>query len=580
MPQDQAQDPHPPQHTDLDLDALVVGTGFAGIYALHALLQDGLRVAAIDKAGDVGGTWYWNRYPGALSDTWSYLYRYSFDAALLRAYPAPNRYSTQPEVLAYLRHVVARYDLRRHMRFETAMEGAEWDDAAKRWRVRCRGRCRDIGTKQGDSEKEGEVHYTYTVRYLVTALGLLTEPVLPDIPGLKEGAFQGQVVHTAAWDPAVSVAGKRVGVIGVGSSGVQVVTAIADRVASLHVFIRRAQYSVPANDRPVSAAERAAINAAYPALWAEVRASHLGMGFAESSRKFMAVSPADRERILEASWREGNGLQLLFGGFSDLTTDAAANEEVCRFLRRKIRAAVHDPRTAAVLLPREPFARRPLSDAGYYETFNRDHVHAVDVMAHPITQVEARGLRTADGTLYELDILVVATGFDALDGSYARVEIRGRDPAEDLNARWRRSGSECYLGCAVSGFPNLLIVSGPMAAFANVPPLTETNVDFLRDLIRRAEEITRQSGKPCEIEATHEAERWWTDHCDLTARKTLFAQTPSWMFGANVPGKRPASRLYFGGLGPFRAKLAEIKARGFLGFEEPLGTGGTLRSHL
>ncbi|OJK03562.1 hypothetical protein ASPACDRAFT_1862952 [Aspergillus aculeatus ATCC 16872] len=570
--------PQNPDPQNTNLDALVVGTGFAGIYALHTLLQDGLRVQAIDKARDVGGTWYWNRYPGALSDTWSYLYRYSFDEALLRAYPAANRYSTQPEVLAYLRHVVARYDLRRHMRFETVMEGAEWDDATKRWRVRCR----DIGKKQeGKEEEEKEVvHYTYTVRYLVTALGLLTEPVLPDIPGLKEGTFRGQVVHTAAWDPTTALAGKRAGVIGVGSSGVQVVTAIADSVASLHVFIRRPQYSVPANDRPLTAADRAAINAAYPALWADVRASHLGMGFPESSRKFMAVSPADRERILETLWREGNGLQFLFGGFSDLTTDPVANEEVCRFLRRKIRGVVHDPQKAAVLMPREPFARRPLSDAGYYEKFNRDHVHAVDVMTHPITKVEAQGIRTADGTLYELDTIVVATGFDALDGSYARVEIRGRNPAETLTERWRRTASECYLGCAVSGFPNLLIVSGPMAAFSNVPPLTETNVDFLRDLIRRAEEISRQSGRQCEIEATHEAESWWTDHCDITARKTLFAQAPSWMFGANVPGKRPASRLYFGGLGPFRAKLAEIKARGFLGFEEPLGTGEPLRSHL
>ncbi|PYI16856.1 FAD/NAD(P)-binding domain-containing protein [Aspergillus violaceofuscus CBS 115571] len=566
------QDPQDPPQTH-DLDALVVGTGFAGIYALHTLTQDGLRVQAIDQARDVGGTWYWNRYPGALSDTWSYLYRYSFDAELLRDYPAANRYSTQPEILEYLKHVVARYDLRRHMRFETVMEGAAWDDTIKKWRVRCR----DISKPD---EGKGEVQYTYTVRYLVTALGLLHEPVIPDIPGLKEGVFQGEVVHTAAWDPQTSLAGKRVGVIGVGSSGVQVVTAIASQVASLHVFIRRPQYSVPANDRPLTPPERAAINAAYPALWADVRASHLGMGFPESSRKFMAVSPADRERILETLWREGNGLQLMFGGFSDLTTDAAANAEVCRFLRRKIAAVVTDPRKARVLTPTEPYARRPLSDAGYYAQFNRAHVHAVDVRAHPITAVEAHGLRTADGTLYELDTLVVATGFDALDGSYARVHIRGRDDdADDLHERWRRTGSACYLGCAVSGFPNLLLVSGPMAAFANVPPLTETNVEFLRDLIRRAEAITRRTGTQCEIEATLAAERAWTEHCDVTARKTLFAQAPSWMFGANVPGKRPASRLYFGGLGPFRAKLAEVKACGWVGFKEPLGTAGVLRSH-
>ncbi|PYH85289.1 FAD/NAD(P)-binding domain-containing protein [Aspergillus uvarum CBS 121591] len=565
MPQDHQDPPqnHPqPPDLDHDLDALVVGTGFAGIYALHTLTQDGLRVQAIDQARDVGGTWYWNRYPGALSDTWSYLYRYSFDDELLRDYPAANRYSTQPEILDYLRHVVARYDLRRHMRFETVMEGAAWDDGAKRWR------------------EEEEVQYTYTVRYLVTALGLLNEPVIPNIPGLKEGVFQGEVVHTAAWDPKASLAGKRVGVIGVGSSGVQVVTAIASQVKSLHVFIRRPQYSVPANDRPLTPTERAAINASYPALWADVRASHIGMGFPESSRKFMAVSPADRARILETLWREGNGLQFMFGGFSDLTTDPAANEEVCRFLRRKIAEVVTDPRKAQVLTPKEPYARRPLSDAGYYEQFNRDHVHAVDVRAHPITEVVAQGLRTADGTLYELDTLIVATGFDALDGSYARVQIQGRNPAEALAQRWRRTGSACYLGCAVSGFPNLLIVSGPMAAFSNVPPLTETNVEFLRDLIRGAEAITRRTGTQCEIEATPAAERWWTEHCDVTARKTLFAQAPSWMFGGNVAGKRPVSLLYFGGLGPFRAKLAEIKAQGWVGFKEPLGTAGVLRSHL
>ncbi|RAL15300.1 flavin-containing monooxygenase [Aspergillus homomorphus CBS 101889] len=542
------------------LDALVVGTGFAGIYVLYTLLREGLTVQAIDKASDVGGTWYWNRYPGALSDTWSYVYRYSFDRDLLLDYPAPKWYSTQPEILEYLRHVVARYDLRRHMQLDTEMEKAKWDDTAKRWKVYCR---------------TGDV---FVVRYLVTALGLLNEALVPRIPGME--TFKGRVVHTSSWDPETQLEGKRVGVIGVGSSGVQVVTAIADKVKSLHVFIRRPQYSVPANDRVMTKEERTVINERYPEIWADVFSSHIAMGFTESSRKFGAVAPEDRENILETLWNSGNGIQFMFGGFSDITTDPEANEEVCRFIRRKIASIVKDPQKARVLTPKEPYARRPLSDSGYYEKFNRENVYAIDVMEHPITELTPEGIRTADGKLHDLDVLIVATGFDAMDGSYARVNLQGRQEGDNLSDRWRRTGSECYMGCSVSGYPNLLIVSGPMVGFSNVPPLTETNVEFLRDLIRRAEEITKRTGRQCEIEATHEAERWWTEHCDETARKTIFAKAPSWMFGKNVVGKKPTSLFYLGGLGPFRAKLAEVKARGFIGFQEPLGTLGELRSHL
>ncbi|KAE8353515.1 hypothetical protein BDV28DRAFT_133020 [Aspergillus coremiiformis] len=535
------------------LDALVVGAGFGGIYALYSLLKEGLTAQAIDNAPDVGGTWYWNRYPGALSDSWSHLYRFTFDPELLRSYPWRKRYLTQPEILKYLQHVVERYHLRPHMQFSTRMQNAEWNDATKTWTVRCH---------------TGDVFH---VRYLFTALGLLLKAHIPAMPGIER--FQGEIHHTSDWTPDVALENQRVGVIGVGSTGVQVVSAIADQVKSLHVFVRHPQYVVPSGNRDVTAPERDLINQNYRAILADARTSTFAMGTPEPSRTLRSLSPADRALLMEELWQTGNGFMFMVGGFSDIVTDDAANEEMAQFIRNKIAGIVEDPQKRAVLTPREPYGRRPLCNDGYYEAFNRDNVFAVDVSTHAITEVTPDGIRTADGTVHELDVIIFATGFDAMDGSYAGVGIQGRG-GQNLYDLWKPSGPSSYIGMSVSGFPNLLLVNGPHMVFANIPLSLETSVDFTMDLVRRSEEISTRTGCQCEIEASEEAQRAWTDESRSSLAGTVFEKLPSWLLGKNIDGKAPSVPFYFGGLGKFRALLADIKAKGFEGFQSPLGPAG------
>ncbi|KAE8147226.1 hypothetical protein BDV25DRAFT_160799 [Aspergillus avenaceus] len=532
------------------IDALVVGAGFGGIYTLYSLLNEGLTAKAIDTAGDVGGTWYWNRYPGALSDTWSHLYRYSFDDDLLRNYPWRRWYLTQPEILDYLRHVVERYNLRSHMQFNTKMNTATWNDQTKRWKVEC---------------ATGDIFH---VKYLFTALGLLVRAKLPDFPGID--TFKGEINHTSAWNPSINLENKRVGVVGVGSSGVQTVTAIASKVKSLHVFIRRPQYSVPSGNRDVTPEEHATIKRDLPQIWRNARSSAWAMGTPEPYRNLMSLSPEDREALLEDLWQAGNGFQFMFGGACDVVTDEVANEEVCRFIRKKIAGIVRDPHKREILTPKEPYARRPLCDDGYYEQFNRDNVFAVDVMKHPITEVTPHGLRTDDGTIHELDVIIFATGFDGVDGSYSTVDIIGRD-GQKLYDSWKPTGPITYIGVSTHGFPNLLLVNGPQMAFANIPVATETNIEFIMDLVRRAEATSKRTGSQCEIEATQEAQRTWTQTCQDLAERTAFQKVPSWLFGKNIAGKAVSVPFFFGGMGRFRAALADIKAKGYEGFESPLG---------
>ncbi|KAA8650471.1 hypothetical protein EYZ11_000829 [Aspergillus tanneri] len=527
------------------LDVLVVGTGFSGIYTLHSMLQQGLTTKAIDSAPDVGGTWYWNSYPGAMSDTWNHMYRYTFDDELLRTYPLSQWFATQPEILEYLRHVVERHRLRPHMQFQTEMTSATWDDHAGVWRVQC---------------QTGDV---FVVRYLVTALGLLHRAYLPDIPGAS--SFQGEIVHSAAWRPELTVENKRVGVIGVGSTGVQIVTAVASQVQSLHVFIRRPQYSVPSGNRPMTPEERQDIVNRYPQIMREARTSFIAMGFPEPSRTLMSLAPDDREKLLEDLWQGGNGMRFMFGGFADAITDAAACEVISEFLRKKIASIVRDPQKRAVLTPRELFARRPLCDSGYYEQYNRENVFAVDAQTHPIVEITPRGIRTADDTEYELDVIIFATGFDAMDGSYNRIEIRGRD-GQLLRDKWQQ-GPISYLGIGISGFPNLFMLNGPNGGFVNVPPLTETNVEFVRDLVRHAETVSRRRGRRCDIEPTGESEDAWTQLARSSVDATLFPRVPQWLTGRNVPGKSKVVPFYFGGLARLRAKLAEVQTRGYEGFK-------------
>ncbi|KAL2429797.1 Cyclohexanone 1,2-monooxygenase [Exophiala dermatitidis] len=536
-----------------DFDALIVGAGFGGIYQLYRLRQMGLAVKVIDMASDVGGTWYWNRYPGAMSDTESFVYRYSWDKEDLQTYPWTHHYVKGPDVLQYLQHVVERHDLRKDMEFNTELLSADWDDSTALWRVRL---------------SSGKV---YAVRYLITALGLLSKANYPDIPGLH--SFQGETCHTAAWPEGLDLSNKRVGVIGCGSTGVQVITAIAPQVKSLTCFQRHPQYTVPSQDRPVEPGYREWVNEHYDEIFEQVKNSAVGFGFVESTRPFHSVASAEeREAIFEDLWRQGNGFRFMFGGFSDISTNREANEAACTFIRNKISQIVRDPEKARKLQPHDYYARRPLCDGGYYEQFNRPNVDVVHLQETPITRITAQGIETTAG-LHELDVIVFATGFDAIEGNYNRIRIRGRHRVS-LKDYWDPTGPTSYLGVAVPGFPNLLMITGPQGPFTNLPPAIEAHVDLIAKLISHAEASSSSIQTPL-IEALPEAQREWSRECDRVAEGSLFKETASWIFGQNVPGKKYAMRFYFGGLKAFYGHVQRVIDAGYIGFR-PMNTTTTV----
>ena len=530
----------------VDFDALVVGAGFGGIYQLYKLRSQGLSAKVIDLAGDVGGTWYWNRYPGAMSDTESYIYRYSWDAEDLQTYPWSHHYVKQPEVLAYLEHVVEKHNLRKYMQFNTEMLSAEWDDEAVVWRVL-------VSTSE-----------TFVVRYLVTALGLLSKANYPDIKGLH--TFQGEMVHTAKWRPGLDLAKKRVGVIGCGSTGVQVITEIASKVKTLTCFQRHPQYSVPSGDGPVDPTYRRYVNEHYPEIVKQVRNSICGFGFIESTIPYASVSPEEGDHVFEELWNKGNGFRFMFGGFSDISTNRQANEAACAFIRKKIAQIVRDPEKARKLIPRDHYARRPLCDGGYYQQFNNENVSIVDLKETPITRLTPTGIATGDGTVHELDVIIFATGFDAIEGNYNRVRIRGRG-GKSLKEYWDPHGPTSYLGVFVPGFPNLCMITGPQGPFSNIPPAIEGHVELIAATIERAERSRRVTGDGKVIEALPEAETVWLQECERLAEGSLFKETASWIFGSNVEGKKHALRFYFGGLANYNKAVQDMKNEGFRGLK-------------
>jgi cyclohexanone monooxygenase len=534
-------DAHQTTPVSLDLDALVVGAGFGGIYMLHKLRNEqGLDVIAVDKAGGVGGTWFWNRYPGALSDSESFVYQYSFDRELYEANPWTTKFVPQPEILDYLEGVVDRYDLRRSIRLGTGMTDAAFDETTGRWTVH---------TDRGD---------TITCRFLVTGLGLLSATNMPEFPGAER--FRGRIVHTGSWPTDLDLTGQRVGVIGNGSTGNQVVTATAPVAAHLTSFQRSPQYSVPAGNRELTAGELAAQRENFDATWKQVRESSVAMGFVESAVPMFSVSPEEREAIFQRAWEEGGGFRFMFETFSDIATDEAANEEAAKFIRRKIAEIVKDPETARKLTPTDLYARRPLCDSGFYETFNRENVTLVNIKENPIVELTETGVRTADGTVHELDVLVCATGFDAVDGNYKRIDIRGRD-GELLREHWA-DGPTSYLGMATAGFPNMFMILGPNGPFTNLPPSIETQVEWIADTIAHL----RIEGPAAWLDVQPEVELAWTETCSEIADATLFPKAASWIFGANIPGKKRTVMFYLGGIAAYRQILDAESAAGYEGF--------------
>ena len=522
----------------LDYDVIVIGAGFGGLYMLHKLRDElGLRVRVLDKASDVGGTWYWNRYPGALSDTETFVYAYSFDKELLQDWEWDTRYVTQPRILAYLRHVTERFDLRRDIQFDTGVTAARFNEADGIW---------SVTTDTGE---------TFSARYLVTALGLLSATNVPGIKGLE--TFQGEQYHTAAWPEGTEWRGKRVGVIGTGSTGIQVITALAPEAGHLTVFQRTPQYSVPVGNGPVPPDEIAAIKKNYDRIWDDVRSSIVAFGFKESNVPATGLSQSERDAVFEKAWRKGGGFRFMFETFSDIATSLEANEAAAAFIRKKIAEIVKDPETARKLTPHTLYAKRPLCDSGYYSTFNRDNVSLVDVKETPIKEITPRGILTADGVEHELDMLIFATGFDAVDGNYTRIDIRGRD-GKAISQHWQGQ-PKSYLGVVTTGFPNMFMVLGPNGPFTNLPPSIEAQVEWITDLIRHAEEAGAI------VEATTEAEDGWTTTCKEIADLTVFPKGDSWIFGANIPGKPNTVMFYLAGLGPYRQVLRDVADQQYKG---------------
>ena len=526
----------------VETDAVIVGAGFAGLYALYRLRSLGLSVAVFEAGGNVGGTWYWNRYPGARCDLESIAYSYSFSPELDQDWTWSERYPSQPEVLRYLEHVADRFDLRQHIRFNTRVMSAVFDEATNRWH---------ITTDRGDE---------VTARYAVMAVGSLSAPKVPDIPGWD--TFAGTSYFTARWpNEEISFEGKRVAVIGTGSSGVQCIPVIAEKADHLTVFQRTPAFSMPARNAPLTEERLQEVKANYPALREAVRKSAFGHVAETPTESALAVADETRRKKYEKAWSEGRMLDLL-SAYTDLMTSREANETAAEFMREKIRGVVKDPSVAAALCPTTyPFgAKRPVLDTNYYETFNRENVRLVDLTKDPIVEITPRGIKTTD-VEHEVDVIVFAVGFDALTGPLLAIDISGTDGVS-LREKWSE-GVRSYLGLLTAHFPNLFTVAGPLSPSVrgNVVVNIEQHVDWLTACIQymRAEGLVR-------IEAEEKAEIEWTEQVQRMANSTLLPHANSWYIGANIPGKPRVYMVYIGGVGEFRRICDGVAENGYEGF--------------
>ena len=523
------------------LDAVIVGAGFAGLYAIHRLRGLGFSVRAFEAGAGVGGTWYWNRYPGARCDVESLDYSYSFSDELQQEWRWSERYAPQPEILRYLEHVADRFDLRRDIRLETRVTAAAWDEAAARWTVE---------TDRGDH---------VSARFLVMATGCLSDAQLPPIPGRE--TFAGRAYHTGRWPhEGVDFTGQRVGVIGTGSSAIQSIPIIAGQAARLFVFQRTPNFSVPAHNTPLDPELERRVKADYAAFRRAARESRVGFVVERSGESALAVSPAERRREYERRWARGG---LGFGAtYADLLTSEAANVTAAEFFQEKIREIVRDPAVADALTPRDyPLGtKRMCVDTGYYATFNREHVTLVDLRKTPIEAITPQGVRTVERE-YAVDSLVFATGFDAMTGALLRIDLRGRG-GTTLREAWA-AGPRAYLGLAVAGLPNLFAITGPgsPSVLSNMVVSIEQHVDWIADCL-----VHLRDRRLASIEATPAAQEAWMEHVGALGAMTLYPRARSWYMGANVPGKPRVFMPYVGGVGVYRQRCDEIAARGYEGF--------------
>lgn len=524
-------------------DAIIVGAGFAGMYMLHRLRAAGFSAKVLEAADGVGGTWYWNRYPGARCDVKSIDYSFSFDESLQQEWEWSEKYATQPEILRYANHVADRFDLRRDIQFETRVASASFDEHAAGW---------TITTTAGE---------TFSARYYIMATGCLSVPKAIDIPGKDH--FNGKTYHTADWPrEPVDFSGQRVAVIGTGSSAIQSIPIIGAEAAELTVFQRTPAYSLPAYNRPLDADEAAAIKANYAEHREKSRYSLFGVPDRRMDVPALSVSEEERQRRYEEGWESGE-LVGLMQQFNDLLVSPEANETASEFVRNKIRAIVNDAETAETLCPKTfPLgSKRACLDTNYYALFNEPHVHLVDLTKDPIETITGSGIKTADRS-FEFDAIVFATGFDAMTGAIVNVDIRGRD-GKTLRDKWT-DGPRTYLGLATAGFPNLFLITGPgsPSVMSNMMISIEQHVDWITACLEHARETAADT-----IEASVEAESEWVAHVNEVAAGTLFPRANSWYMGANVPGKPQLFMPYIGGVGPYRVKCDEVAAQGYPGFK-------------
>ena len=531
-------------------DAVVVGAGFSGLYMLHYLRDRlGLSVQGFEAANGVGGTWYWNRYPGARCDSESYYYCYSFSKELEQEWNWSSKYPEQPEILRYLEHVADRFDLRRSIDFGTRVASATFDETSGTWTV-----VTDAGRQ-------------VSCQYLISAVGCLSAANVPDIPGLE--SFEGDWYHTGAWPhDGVDFTGRRVGLIGTGSTGIQATPVIAEAASHLWVFQRTPNFSVPARNFAMSAERDREIKENYAEIREQIRNSYAGFPYRLNLRSAMDVSEDERTATYEALWAEEGGFKFLYGSYFDLLRNPEANDTAAEFIRTKIRQIVKDPVVAEMLCPKDyPYGtKRPPIDTNYYETFNRDNVTLVDIRTNPIEEITPSGLRTTGGG-YELDVIVFATGFDAMTGSLLKIDITGRN-GRTLAEAWA-DGPRTYMGFQVSGFPNLFIITGPgsPSVLANMPAAIEQNVDWIGECIAYMRERGLQV-----VEATDEAEEAWVDHVVEVADQTLYPKANSWYMGANIPGKKRIFMPYVGGFAPYSRRCQEVASSGYQGFAmSPVG---------
>ena len=535
--------------TEPDVDALVVGAGFAGLYLLHRLRTAGFRARVIESGGDVGGTWYWNRYPGARCDIESMQYSFQFSEELQQEWTWSERYASQPELLAYIEHVTERFGLRPHITFDTRVDGARFDDANRWWTVR-------TGTTTTATEATGE---TITARFLLLGSGCLSTANIPSFA--IDHPFDGPVLHTGRWPhEEVDFAGQRVGVIGTGSSAVQSIPFIAEQAEHLYVFQRTANYVVPARNRPLGSEEVAAIKADYPAFRARAKERPSAFLFPFNPASILDASPQERSAQLESQWEIG-GLPFL-GAYGDILLDRAANDLVVDFWKEKVQAVVDDPAVAELLIPNGDIfgGKRLCAGTNYYETYNRDNVTLVDVGAAGIEGFTPTGLYAGE-TSYELDAIVCATGFDAMTGSVIRMDLTGPD-GTTIKQRWS-DGPDNYLGLAIDGFPNLFNTQGPGSP--SVVATMVTGIEHQGDWIVECMSWMRDRGHS-RIEARSDVVADWVQVVADAAQPSLRSKADSWYIGSNIEGKPRVFMPYIGGFPTYVGICADVAANDYEGF--------------